>query len=219
MGQARARKKNGTYPTKEQIAQMELDRLRNDITRPYILSPDELKLPDVPEQAREDVRAFLAPLLQHVPVKNGDCWNIAQTLMLAANTPRVGYVEGVWTNPEHHREHERNECDCECYSKEKMFGSPHAWNTVDGYLVDLSVENKFRGWNPEWPLDDWWHEPLQKHTHAQFCEYVEDDLLDGCDIASILAVDYNSQEEIFQPASGRLEARYLARYAVKAEVA
>src|SRR5258705_7025322 len=101
MGQAKIRKKNGTYPTREQITQIEVERARNDLNLPYILDAKDLKLPDVPEHAREEVRAFLAPFLKNIPVKNYDCWNIAQKLMLAANSPRVCYVEGVWTRKGH----------------------------------------------------------------------------------------------------------------------
>src|SRR5258708_4847904 len=54
----------------------------------YILDAKDLNLPDVPEHAREDIRAFLAPFLKNIPVQDNDCWNIAQKFMLAANSPR-----------------------------------------------------------------------------------------------------------------------------------
>jgi hypothetical protein len=169
MGAARIRKLNGTYPTKEQIAEMELARLRADLDIPFVLSPADLKLPDVPDHARESVREFLALLVPKIPVKNGDCWRIAQQLFALANSPRVGYVEGVWTKKTHQDEHRLGLCvDADCDYEEQLFGAPHAWNTVDGHLVDLSVENKFRDWTPEdaewYPLDNWWHETLRVYT-------------------------------------------------------
>ena len=136
------------------------------------LTSDKLLLPDVPEHARESVRAFLSPFVSSIPLKNGDCWNIAQRMMLAANSPRVGYVEGVWSRPEHDAEHQRGECDCEEY--QKIQGAPHAWNTVDGFLVDLVVEFKFIGWTQEdeyWSPDDWWHEPLKAYSFDDFEKY------------------------------------------------
>jgi hypothetical protein len=116
-----------------------------------------------------------------------------------------------------------------------MFGAPHAWNTVDRYLVDLSVENKFRAWKPEYaefdPLDGWWHEPLKEYTLAEFHEYVmEVEDLDGFAITPTIChlgfanefvlthtdedrrrfkeSDYD-EHIFFESASGRLEARYL----------
>ncbi|SRR5260221_1744244 len=197
---------------------------------PYILDARDLKLPDVPEDARDGVRPFLAPLLKHVPVENNDCWNIAQKLMLAANSPRVSYVEGVWERQQHHDEHARGECSCEDY---QSAGATHAWNTVDGHLVDLSVENKFRGWTPEqaesWPLD-WLHEPLKTYTFDDIKKFLTDEIglgFDGFGITlSIVAegyatdygltftknvYDYKSssdlESDIFKPAYDRLKAR------------
>src|SRR5258708_8538155 len=103
----------------------------------YILNAKDLKLPDVPEHAREEVREFVAPFVKNVPVKDNDCWNIAQKFMVAANSPRVCYVEGCWTHKAHYDKHVRGECDCPEYARA---ASPHAYNLVDGYLVDLNIE-------------------------------------------------------------------------------
>ena len=105
MGQAKRRKQNGTYP--------------------IFINAEDLKLVDVPERARKEVRALLAPIVGNIPLRNGDCWSIAQKLMLAASNPRVGYVEGVWTHLPHCFEHLRGDCDCEEYNE---FAVPHAWN-------------------------------------------------------------------------------------------
>ncbi len=205
MGAAKIRKKNGAYSTREQIAAMELQRLREDIERSFILSPADLKLPDVPKHARESVRAFLAPFLPGLPVKDGECWLLAQMLMTLANSPRVAYVEGVWTSKSHQDQHRLGQCDCDDYGK-KMFGAPHAWNTVDGHLVDLSVENKFRVSEPEYPLDNWLHEPHRVFTHEEFKQ--QEHLLDGADLCSLFVEVYNSQADVFRSASDRLQARY-----------
>ena len=94
MGQAKARKKNGTYygqPGYETYARAQ--------GLGWCPTAAELQLIDVPEEYRESVRQFLAPILKRMThrIKGGDCYETAQTLMLAANNPRVAYVEGVWT--------------------------------------------------------------------------------------------------------------------------
>jgi len=237
MGAARIRKLKGTYPTREQIAAMEMQRLKEDVNRPYILTAADLKLPEVPDHARESVRAFLAPFLPSIPVKNGDCWNLARKLMKAANSPRVNYVEGVWTSKRHQDDHRLHQCDCDDYEK-ASFGAPHAWNTVDDYLVDLSVENKFRAWKPEYaefdPLDGWWHEPLREYSLEDIKKYTTEQYeLDGFSITAPICMegygedygilftydDYKRaadagragtsyEEYIFKPASDRLQACY-----------
>jgi hypothetical protein len=238
MGAAKIRKKNGTYPTREQIAAMELERLRLDIDKPFVLSATDLKLPDVPEHARESVSQFLAPFLPSVPVKNSDCWGIAQRLMTLANNPRVDYVEGVWTSKSHQDEHRLGQCDCDAYGK-SMFGAPHAWNIVDGYLVDLSVENKFRAWKPEYakfdPLDNWLHESVKKYSVDDIRKYNLEQgyAFDGLSITPVICVEgwadeygltfseedisrllrkdwstENWDDEVWKPASDRLRVRY-----------
>jgi hypothetical protein len=96
MGAAKVRKKNGTYPTKEQIAAMEDERRRWNTTVWHAKASD-LALPYVPEHAREAVRSLLTPFVQKIPVKAGNCWWTAQTFAHLADTPRVRYVEGLWT--------------------------------------------------------------------------------------------------------------------------
>lgn len=69
--------------------------------QPMFLSAKNLLLPNVPESVREDIRTFLAPFVSKVSCQrredgSGDCWNIAQQLMLATDNLRVNYVEGVY---------------------------------------------------------------------------------------------------------------------------
>jgi hypothetical protein len=121
-----------------------------------ILTASDLKLIDVPEHARESVRAFLAPFLQYVPVREAECLIVAKLLMQIANSPRVEYIEGVWS-------HRRMPAPV-----------PHAWNTVDGHLVDLIVEYKdarINRWcaesGEEWPYDwplQWQRTPLKSYS-------------------------------------------------------
>jgi hypothetical protein len=89
-----------------------------------ILSASGLKLTDMPEQAREGVRAFLAPFLPHIPIRAGECHTVSRALMLSANSPRVEYVVGVWSHSQ---------------SPEP---TAHSWNTIDGHVVDLIMESK-----------------------------------------------------------------------------
>src|SRR5258708_6730443 len=84
-----------------------------------------------------NIREFFAPFVKNVPGKDNDCWKIAQKFMVAANSPRVCYVEGCWTHKAHYDKHVRGECDCPEYARA---ASPHAYNLVDGYLVDLNIE-------------------------------------------------------------------------------
>jgi hypothetical protein len=150
----------------------------------YILDAKDLKLPDVPEQAREDIREFLTPLLKNVPVKDNDCWNIAQKFMLAANSARVCYVEGCWTHKAHRDRHLRRECDCTEYTGTATDAAPHAYNTVDGYIVDLNVER----WTldePESSLKEWWHEPFKIYTVDEINKFLSDEIGFGLDGLSI----------------------------------
>jgi hypothetical protein len=144
MGQAKIRKKNGTYPTREQIAQMaEYDRRIN--TRWYPTA-DELPLLHIPEDVRVQLRQLLARWLgklthtggntQRVGIKQGECYRVAQALVLTAKDPNVVYVEGVWGRG----------------------GSPHAWAMVDGYCVD-PINELFVWRDGE---REQWYEPFQE---------------------------------------------------------
>jgi hypothetical protein len=125
MGAAKVRKKNGTYPTAEQIAAMGERRSRD--TKVWYPTGADLPLTHVPEDARPQLRERLDPWLRNmthmggntgrVGIKGGDCYRIAQALVLTANDPNVKYIEGLWS-----------------------YGAGHAWATVDGYLVDLVGE-------------------------------------------------------------------------------
>lgn len=97
-----------------------------------------LQLPYVPEEAKEQVRRVVAPALtemkaNRIPIEQGKCWRTSQTLAMLAKSPRVKYVEGVWLGG----------CgggtQCNCGGALR-----HAWNLVDGYVVDLSEELYFR---------------------------------------------------------------------------
>jgi hypothetical protein len=205
----------------------------------YILDAKDLKLPDVPDHAREEIREFLAPLLKDVPVRDNDCWSIAQKFFLAANSPRVSYVEGVWTHKTHYDKHVRGECDCREYARA---ASPHAYNFVDGYLVDLNTER----WTPEedeWLLEDWWHEPFKIYTFDEINKFLADRIGYGFDGLSItvsivlegraadFAMDFSAEDvdrlskacelghrecrydlerKIFKPALDRMNARLAA---------
>jgi hypothetical protein len=120
-----------------------------------ILIASDLKLVDVPEHAREGVRSFLAPFLTRIPIMGGECSVAARLLVQTANSHRVQYVEGVWSN--------------------RRMPAPvrHAWNVVDGHIVDLSMEYKLAlidRWcareGKEWPdeLPHWQRTPSKVYT-------------------------------------------------------
>jgi hypothetical protein len=142
------------------------------------LIPRDLKLIRVPEPEREAIRIFLAPLLRKVIIKAQDCWNVGQQLVIAASSPRVAYVEGVYQGKE------SINCDCECCRTPK----PHAWNTVDGHIVDLSVEHraKFSGWIQE---DRLW-EAHKSFTIEDIRRYEEEITeLDGFAITPVICLE------------------------------
>ena len=93
----------------------------------------ELQLPDVPVEAREQVRTRLEPVLANlrdydgirVGVKKGMCWEVAQAIMLTANDAGFTYVEGAWQHPD---------------GKRYASPVPHGWVNVDGHRVDLINE-------------------------------------------------------------------------------
>jgi len=122
----------------------------------------DLQLPDVPEKDREAVRQFLAPVLRQMRhrVKGGDCYATAKALMLTANDPRVHYVEGVWT---------RDKTSVYYIEDKERVPAPHAWNLVDGHLVDLVAEFYF--WNSDGEDHPWLHEPLKAYTLNDLLKY------------------------------------------------
>ena len=125
----------------------------------------ELKLPEVPEHARYGVRSFLSGLLGNIPVENGNCWQVAQQLMLVANSPRVAYVEGCWGHQGHYIEHLRGECSC------AVVAAPHGWNLVDGHVVDLMAELKLR--IPDQPHPNvWLYELFKVYSPNEFNRYI-----------------------------------------------
>jgi hypothetical protein len=165
MGTARIRKAKGQYPT--------------------FLSAASLLLPKVPDHAKEEVRRFLKPCLSSVvcqrqPDGGGDCWNIAQQLMMAANSPRVCYVEGVYD-------------DVRGYYDEDFPPPPHGWNTVDGYIVDLPLEHR---WQLEPNLNrDWIHSPFKEYTLTEVEKYFDEvDDFDGLAITPLIC-DWGLAEE------------------------
>jgi hypothetical protein len=121
---------------------------------PIILTTSELRLTDVPEHAREGIRAFLAPFLRFIPIKRGECFDITERLKWITSvkgvTPRVEIVAGVW----------RNVNFCPERPGARVLPMPHAWNTVDGYRVDLLRECKDLYDYETRPQPDWRYEPL-----------------------------------------------------------
>ncbi len=108
----------------------------------------DLRLLHVPEEARKRVRERLAPWLlrlshtgqgQRIGVKIGECYRVAQALVMTAEDPGVRYVEGAWVHPK--RLKEKGEQP-----------QPHAWTTVDGQRVDLIGE--FDCWRNEETNDE-----------------------------------------------------------------
>lgn len=57
----------------------------------------DLPLLHLPEEIRAHVRRRLAPWLGELAVEGGNCWQVAQSLAMAAGDDSgVRYVEGVW---------------------------------------------------------------------------------------------------------------------------
>jgi hypothetical protein len=94
------------------------------LSQKIVLTASHLKLIDVPDHARENVRAFLAPFLQSILIGEGECEYTSRLLTQTAKSPRVEYIEGVWSN------------------SRMLAPASHFWNTVDGYVVDLTEEYK-----------------------------------------------------------------------------
>jgi hypothetical protein len=100
---------------------------RRKSTKVWFPKACDLPLTHIPEDVRSQIRNRLDLWLrrmthaggntQRVGIKGGDCYRVAQALVLTAKDPSVKYVEGMWGH-----------------------GSAHAWATVDGYRVDLINE-------------------------------------------------------------------------------
>src|SRR6266446_10285121 len=138
-------------------------RSRRDITTWYPRGSD-LTLPDVPANEQAEVRKILS-WLGKLPVRVGACWGIAQAVVVMAQDLRVQYVEGAYWNvrdigaghvgPMFQHSDDTLECTSVCVCKP----SPHAWNTVNGYVVDLLSE--FHNWRFG---SQWLHEPLKIYS-------------------------------------------------------
>jgi hypothetical protein len=118
---------------------------------------DQLQLPHVPDEARAKVREFLSTFIHRVRVGGGMCWEVAQSVMQIADSPRVAYVEGVWARaPQNPIEDDRTP-------------APHGWNTVDGHLVCLPSE--FYTWG--YPGDSMWlYEPFKVYEQDEYARVV-----------------------------------------------
>jgi len=187
MGQAKIRKKNRTYPTAAQIAELEEERIRWN-TKVWYPSANDLPLLNVPEDARPALRKRIDPWLrrmvhclsiqddsfdERLGIRGGECWAVAQSFVMAAKDPNVTLVEGVWTRP--------SELD------EGQQPTPHTWAMVDGYRVDLIGE--FYCWRDDC---EWLYEPLAEYTYADLLKLFgmgpgEDGIIpEGFDISTYL---------------------------------
>ncbi len=123
----------------------------------------DLLLPDVPVGERVEIRGILS-WLGKLPVRGGTCWQTSQTVTLLARDARVQYVEGAHWNTKNGAGHdgpmsERADGTLECTSVCTCKPLPHAWNLVNGHVVDLLAE--FHNWRFG---GDWLHEPLKVYT-------------------------------------------------------
>ena len=132
---------------------------------------DHIQMPDVPARARASVLDCITPYLQDIRLEGGQCFRIAQQLVLAANSSRVKYVEGGWSRAPRNKYGESenesasaSESESESES-EKIYNDEtlvyHAWNLVDGHIVDLTAE--LYHWN-SFGVDSPW-------IHRSLCQY------------------------------------------------
>jgi hypothetical protein len=121
----------------------------------------DLTLPDVPPSERAEVRKILG-WLGKLPVRAGTCWQTAQAVAVLARDPSVEYVEGVSWNVarigdryaplfQHDGECSSDVCVCKPL--------PHAWNIVNGHIVDLLAE--FYNWRFG---SEYLHEPMKVYS-------------------------------------------------------
>jgi hypothetical protein len=165
MGQAKIRKKNGTYPTPAEIAVREAERIRKQ-TVVWYPTADDLPLLHIPEHVRPQLRKRLDPWLrnlthmggktQRVGIKGGECFRIAQALVMTAKDPDVKYVEGFWAQ-----------------------GTGHAWAIVDGYRIDLVGE--LFSWRDG--DNERLYEPFQEFSHEELSTTLKEN---GYDDATVL---------------------------------
>jgi hypothetical protein len=175
MGQAKVKKAKGVYfgqPGYEPPVENE---------RGWRPTAASLQLLDVPEEHRESVRSFLHPVLERMThrVKAGQCWSVAQALMQTANDLRISYVEGVWTRAKTSGFYD---------SDEEKEPAPHAWNLVDGHVVDLVAEYYF--WNSAGEDSPWLHEPHKVYTLDDVRRYHQDiGEFDGLSITVVVCAE------------------------------
>src|SRR6266404_2349165 len=209
MGQAKIRKRNGTFPTAAQIAQMEEERVRWN-TKVWFPSANDLPLLHVPEDARPVLRkridAWLRRMVhclsiqddsfdgKRLGIQGGKCWEVAQSLVMTANDPNVKLVEGVWIRPNELEEKDHQP-------------APHTWAMVDGYRVDLIGEFYC------WRNDDceWLYEPLAEYTYADLSKLFgmgpnnERYAAEGFDISTVMWWKQRGYDESFLPEHLRSE--------------
>lgn len=119
---------------------------------------EDLKLPNVPAKNQVEVRNILRPALGNIPVEEGECWRSAQQLTLAGDK-KIKCVEGAYIR---HPQNQYRE------SINDHIASEHAWNTVSGHIVDLTVE-LFVSHNP---LDNlWMYEQLKEYSYDDVRQY------------------------------------------------
>lgn len=171
MGQAKVRKKNGTYPTPAEIVAMEREEMK------WYPTADDLKLNAVPDTARESVREKLRPVLanmthlggrtQRVGIMRGKCFRNAQALVLTAKDPSIKYIEGMWG-----------------------YGTAHAWVTVDGHRVDLTDERLQFLDGPK--HTERYYEPFEEFSEQQLRNIIRE--YSGYDDATIRR--YESRDDV-----------------------
>ncbi len=162
----------------------------------------DLPLTHLTEEVAAHIRRRLAPWLGSLPVRGGNCWEVAQSLVMAAGDDSgVKYVEGVWKR-----------------SWELHEPVPHGWVTVDGHRVDLTKE--FYSWRCG--DDEWVYEPLAEFTYSRLVElyetspdYGSPDCPEG-DISTMLWVESvdgrscgpDAYSVVFGPAKTRMMERH-----------
>jgi hypothetical protein len=136
---------------------------------------DDLRLPDVPESLRSEVRLLVSRALP-LPVRLHECWKVAQTLTLVT-AGSLGYVEGVW------------ECDCDenrCH--------PHGWNIFKGHVVDLLAEFRMSLGEGVWK-----HEPLKEYTFTEVQAFTNKYRFRNCTIARCQWLDNGGRKSLPKP--------------------
>jgi hypothetical protein len=126
---------------------------------------DDLQLPDVPEHVRPDARRCLAPILRELNrylsekgrgVRGECCWETAFLMSLLSahvGPTTLDHVEGVWTRALDNTWRTPDDA---------IRPAPHAWNSLEGHIVDITAE--FYGWNSNGEDAKWLHEPLKVYS-------------------------------------------------------